>query len=147
MVRVEQLIAEVLESSDSDVAGNDDVGDFRVGLVDIPGIERLHAHEADEFIGLFGQEYQDDDDEDDDTHSAFFTVRDDITIAHSGQSHHHEVDHFMEGHFRVLFFTQVVLVVGHQLFPLRLFKCQDHSTGHEHQSQDGQDYSEHLSTH
>ena len=52
MVVVEEFLTEVLESLERDFACDDDVRDFRVGLVDLASVEALHVHEGEKLVGL-----------------------------------------------------------------------------------------------
>ena len=146
MIGMKQFVAEVSESRDSEVARDDDVGDFTVDLVDSSGVGRLHAHKSHEFVGLFGNKDEDDSDEDDDTDSTFLTQGSHIPVADCGESDHDEVYHIMERGLGIFGMAVVLLVLQDQLMDVGSLKGKHDSTGDEDQSDDGEHNGGHLST-
>ena len=97
MIRVEQLITEVLQSSHTHVPADYDVGDLGVPFVEVSRIDTLQPHQTNQLIRLLWDDYQYDNDQHYDAYPTLLREWYYITIPHCGKCYHCEVDHFMEG--------------------------------------------------
>ena len=96
MIRMEQLITEVLKGSHTHIPTDYDVGYLRVPFVEVPRIDTLQPHQTNQFIRLLWNDYQYDNYQHYDAYSTLLREWYYITISDCGKCYYCEVDHFME---------------------------------------------------